>query len=250
MGVQSVVLEHHGDIPVLGCHIVHQLAVDIQFAAADLLQAGDHPQGSGLAAAGGTYQHDELLVRNVQAELLHCQHALIRNLEVRLLLLRALFLLGGFLVGIDLLDVFQNNFCHDIRLWKQRLRSCSLTAGRGRSASVAGLHTVCALHCAAGAYCERQGLMGGRDCAVRTGRAVGKVQPCAAVRHHLQDGRIGAVVAAVAGCAAHHRPGSDGLDLFCRNTVPLAVVAHLEEVGLQGGGGQPSIAHVVGVAGE
>ena len=91
-----------------------------------------HPQGSGLAAAGGAYQHDELLVRNVQAELLHCQHALIRNLEVRLLLLRALFLLGGFLVGIDLFDVFQNNFCHDIRLWKQRLRSCSLTAGRGR----------------------------------------------------------------------------------------------------------------------
>ncbi|CAN3965107.1 Lactoylglutathione lyase, partial [Dysosmobacter welbionis] len=77
VGVQSVVLEHHGDIPVLGCHIVHQLAVDIQFAAADLLQAGDHPQGSGLAAAGGAYQHDELLVRNVQAELLHCQHALI-----------------------------------------------------------------------------------------------------------------------------------------------------------------------------
>ena len=42
--------------------------------------------------------------------------------------------------------------------------------------------------------------------------------------------RMGAVVAAVAGCAAHHRPGSDGLDLFCRNTVPLAVVAHFEQV--------------------
>ena len=57
-----------------------------------------------------------------------------------------------------------------------------------------------------------------------------------AVPHHLQQ--------------AAHRPGSDGLDLFCRNTVPLAVVAHLEEVGPQGGGVQPSIAHVVGVAGE
>lgn len=54
---------------------------------------------------------------------------------------------------------------------------------------------------------------------------------------------------AVAGCAAHHRPGSDGLDLFCRNTVPLAVVAHLEEVGPQEAG-SASIAHEVGVAGE
>ena len=140
-GVQSVVLEHHGDIPVLGCHIVHQLAVDIQFAAADLLQAGDHPQGSGLAAAGGTYQHDELLVRNVQAELLHCQHALIRNLEVRLLLLRALFLLGGFLVGIDLLMFFRITSAMISGSGNSASAAVpSRPAGAG-PASVAGLHT-------------------------------------------------------------------------------------------------------------
>ena len=98
-------------------------------------------------------------------------------------------------------DVFQNNFCHDIRLWKQRLlqlfphgrpgpvRLCGRSP-HCRTASQAGFSSffvplpaecgvpertdmsyltgdsirdgqVCALHCAAGAYCERQGLMGG-----------------------------------------------------------------------------------------
>ena len=52
MGIQGVALEHHGDVPVLGLHVVHQLAVDVQLAAGDILQPGDHPQGGGLAAAG------------------------------------------------------------------------------------------------------------------------------------------------------------------------------------------------------
>ena len=34
----------------------------------DLLQTGDHAQGGGLAAAGGTDQNDELLVLDIQAE--------------------------------------------------------------------------------------------------------------------------------------------------------------------------------------
>ena len=92
MGVQGVTLEHHGDVPVLGLHVVHQLAVDVQLAAGDILQPGDHPQGGGLTAAGGAHQHDELLVGNVQVEILHRHHALVGDLKIVFLLRLALFL--------------------------------------------------------------------------------------------------------------------------------------------------------------
>ena len=84
------VLEHHGDIPVLGLHIVHALAVDEQIALGDILQAGHHPQRGGLAAAGRTHQNDELLVRDLQIEVVD----------------------GGYLVVVDLLDTLQRNSCH------------------------------------------------------------------------------------------------------------------------------------------
>ena len=119
MGIQGVALEHHGDIAVLGGDVVHQLAVDVQLAAGDLLQAGHHAQGGGLAAAGGADQNDELLVRDVQAELLHGNDALVRDLQVGLLLGLALLLLGLLLVaavGIDLHDVLQGQTGHSTRL--------------------------------------------------------------------------------------------------------------------------------------
>ncbi len=53
VGVQGVALEDHGDVPVLRLHVVHPLAADDQIALGDILQAGDHPQRGGLAAAGG-----------------------------------------------------------------------------------------------------------------------------------------------------------------------------------------------------
>ena len=72
VGIQCVALEHHRDVPVFGLHVVDQLAVDVQLSLADLLQARHHPQGGGLAAAGGAHQHDELLVRDLQVEVAHC----------------------------------------------------------------------------------------------------------------------------------------------------------------------------------
>ena len=114
MGIQGIVLEHHGDVAVLGFHVVHQLVADPQLAGGDVLQTRDHPQGGGLAAAGGTHQHDELLVGDLQIELLDRHNALISDLEVALLL-RLLALLGLFLllgVGVDLLQVLQDDLCH------------------------------------------------------------------------------------------------------------------------------------------
>ena len=111
MGIEGIVLEHHGDIPLAGRHLVDPPVAHPQLAAADLLQSCNHPQGGGLAAAGGAHQHDELLVRNVQVEILYRHHALVGDLKIVFLLRLALFLflLG---VGIDFLEVFQYDLCH------------------------------------------------------------------------------------------------------------------------------------------
>ena len=74
MGVEGIVLEHHGDIPVLWGDPVDQDAVDVDLPFGDLLQPCYHPQCSGLSAAGRTYQDDELLVGNLQVEVLDCHH--------------------------------------------------------------------------------------------------------------------------------------------------------------------------------
>ena len=105
VGVQSVALEHHGDITILRGNVVDQTAADVHFALGDLLQTGDHAQGGGLAAAGGSNQHDEFLVLNVQVEVVNGQNALLRDLEVGLFLRLALLLFLRLLMGIDLLDI-------------------------------------------------------------------------------------------------------------------------------------------------
>ena len=70
--IQSIVLEDHGDIAVLGLDIIHDLAVDLEGTGGDVLQTCDHTKGSGLSASGGADEDDELLVCNLQVEILHC----------------------------------------------------------------------------------------------------------------------------------------------------------------------------------
>ena len=120
VGVQSVVLENHGDIAVLGGNVVDQTVADVQFAFGDLFQTGDHTQGGGLTTAGGADQNDEFLVLDVQAELLHCHDTLVGDLQVRLLLGGLLALLLFLLLcvvaveGVDLLYVLQGYTCHTV----------------------------------------------------------------------------------------------------------------------------------------
>ena len=118
MRVQGVVLEDHRDVAVFRRDVVHQLAVDVQLAAGDLLQACDHAQGRGLAAAGRADQHDEFLVGDIQVERLDSDNALIGDLQVDFLLFGfvSFFLLALLLFaadeGVHFLDVFQLNLCH------------------------------------------------------------------------------------------------------------------------------------------
>ncbi|MCY1382261.1 hypothetical protein D9M69_702660 [compost metagenome] len=51
MRVDGVVLEHHGDVALLGLALVHHLVPDQQRAAGNILKPGDHAQCRRLAAA-------------------------------------------------------------------------------------------------------------------------------------------------------------------------------------------------------
>ena len=66
--VERVVLEHHGDVAVLGLHVADVPAADLDPAAVERLKAGQHPQRRGLARARRADEHHELAVLDIQVE--------------------------------------------------------------------------------------------------------------------------------------------------------------------------------------
>ena len=143
VGVQGVVLENHRNIPVLGRNVVHQLAVDIQFTAGDLLQAGDHPQGGGFTAAGGADQYDKLIVLDLQVKIVDGQHAFLGHQKIALLFLfgLAFFLLFGFQIGVNLFNVFQYDISHYFRSDRSAFAGPFSQQGKQNSLCLtAGLH--------------------------------------------------------------------------------------------------------------
>jgi hypothetical protein len=73
-GIKRVGLEYHGDVAVLRRDIVDQALADADFAARYLLQTGNHAQQGRLSAAGRADQHDELPVRNIDADAVQHLH--------------------------------------------------------------------------------------------------------------------------------------------------------------------------------
>src|SRR5690606_22305317 len=69
--IERVVLEHHGDVPVLRRHVVDDAVADPDFALGHLFQPGDHPQGRALPAARGPDEHDELIVGDIEVDAAH-----------------------------------------------------------------------------------------------------------------------------------------------------------------------------------
>ena len=92
VGIQGVALEHHGDVAVLGSDVVDALAVDEHVTRGDVLQTGDHAHRRGLTAARGANEVVLLLLG--------------------LLLFAKEALLFGLVVGIHLLNMFENNLGH------------------------------------------------------------------------------------------------------------------------------------------
>jgi hypothetical protein len=67
--VERVTLEHHGDVAVLGRDIVDPPVADVQIAAADFLEPGDHAKRGALAAARRSDQDQELLVADLNVQI-------------------------------------------------------------------------------------------------------------------------------------------------------------------------------------
>ena len=65
LGIERVVLEHHGDVALFRLELVHDATVDRDFARGDRFQAGDHSQQGRFAAARRTHEDDELAVDDV-----------------------------------------------------------------------------------------------------------------------------------------------------------------------------------------
>ena len=68
VGVEGIVLEHHGDVALARWLVVHDLAGDAQLALADVLEPGDHAERRRLPAAGGADEDHELAVGDVERE--------------------------------------------------------------------------------------------------------------------------------------------------------------------------------------
>ena len=75
MRKDRVGLEHHVGGPQMRRHAVHGLAIDDDGAAVRRLEAGDHPQQGGLAAAGWAEQREEFAARHLQADVIHHRRA-------------------------------------------------------------------------------------------------------------------------------------------------------------------------------
>jgi hypothetical protein len=71
VGIERVVLEHHGDVAILGIEFVDDPAVDPDLARRDVFQAGDHAQQGALAAARGADEDDELAVGDFEVDAVH-----------------------------------------------------------------------------------------------------------------------------------------------------------------------------------
>ena len=69
--IERVVLEHHGDVAILGLDVVDHPAVDPGPAGGDCLRTGRHARDRGLAAARRSHQGDELPLLDREVEVVH-----------------------------------------------------------------------------------------------------------------------------------------------------------------------------------
>ena len=71
LGVQGVALEHHGNLPLPGAHLVGAHAIDQEFAVGNILKAGNHAQGGRFATARRPHEHDKFTLFNLKIEVVH-----------------------------------------------------------------------------------------------------------------------------------------------------------------------------------
>ena len=89
--IQSVVLEYHRDISVLGGNVIDESVADEKFALGNFFKSGNHTKSSGFTATGRTYEDDKLGIFDFKAE--------VRN--------------RSYTAGVLFVDVSQGKACHN-----------------------------------------------------------------------------------------------------------------------------------------
>jgi hypothetical protein len=79
--VEGVILEHHRDVAILGCHLVDDPVPDPQLSLGDVLQPRDHPQRGRLPAPRRADEDHELSVADVEVHVLDSLEAVRKALR-------------------------------------------------------------------------------------------------------------------------------------------------------------------------
>src|SRR5699024_9689784 len=66
--IERIILKHHGDVPVFGFQAIDDAPADGDLTPGDDLQPRDHAEESGLAAARGPDDDDQLTVGDVDRD--------------------------------------------------------------------------------------------------------------------------------------------------------------------------------------
>src|SRR5438874_10457395 len=69
VGIQSVVLKHHRDIPVLWINIIDHSIANAHLTFGNVFQSRYHTQTRTFTATGGTNQYQELVVLDIKIDI-------------------------------------------------------------------------------------------------------------------------------------------------------------------------------------
>lgn len=67
VGIERIVLEHHGDVSLFRLHVIHHLVANRDSAIRNFFKTCNHTQQSGLATPRWTHQHTKLAISNIKA---------------------------------------------------------------------------------------------------------------------------------------------------------------------------------------
>ena len=70
VGVESIVLENHGDVTVTRCNVGNVLVSDENGTVSNVFQTGQHAQRGGFTTAGRADEDEELAIGDFQVEFL------------------------------------------------------------------------------------------------------------------------------------------------------------------------------------
>ena len=71
MGIQRVLLEHHGNITLAGVQVVDQFAVDVNLAGLKAFQPCNHAQQGGFSAARRSDKDQKFTLQDINAQVMN-----------------------------------------------------------------------------------------------------------------------------------------------------------------------------------